>query len=86
MIVHHVPVFHSLLRGIVPIATHLLVEAFRQGGGKPQRLTYTPGADGGAVDAQQRVSYLALAVSDEGYLTVAIEQRPGFGEQIKGTC
>ncbi|CAN5800147.1 hypothetical protein BH18ACI4_BH18ACI4_19430 [soil metagenome] len=37
----------------------------------PERLTYPPGADGGAVDAEQSVTYLSFPISNKSYLSVA---------------
>ncbi len=48
-------------------------------GSTPYRLTYAAGADGGAVEAHEGVSYLALAVSNESYLSVAaFEEKLGI--------
>jgi hypothetical protein len=46
---------------------------------EPPRLTYTPGAEWGAVDAQEGVSDLAFTISHESYLSVAaFEERLGL--------
>ncbi len=43
------------------------------------RLANAPGTDGGAVDAQERVGYLALTVPHESYLSVAaFEEKLGL--------